>query len=311
MYNKKEWYLLKRMSEYGKVIMMIVGAFVMITAVESTYIKQRMDSNMFPVNNRYETISDKTNQRTSAPTEKNAVRPVQKSTEKTTVKATQKSTEKTTVKATQKSTEKTTVKATDKSQNKSAKTTKQVPTEPPTTSDNTSADKTTVSENNSKNEFVIMTDPPTEWSQELQDKYNEQYDRGYLIAIDNPDYSYATGQVLLCEEDKKLACQIVMGEAGGESFEDCCVVAQCLKDSMVFLRYNSIKEVQKECRYDGFREEYSEKAQAAVEYIFDQNKSAIAHRVLFFYAADLCQSEWHETQYHVLTRRYARYFDMW
>ena len=364
--------MLKKMSEYGKVIMVVVGAFVMITAVESTYIQQRMDSNRISVDNHYETISDKTNQRL-VPTEKSAVKPVQKSaekttvnvtqksaekttvnvtqkstekptvnaiqkstekstvkvsqksaekptvnatqksTEKTTAKTTQKSTEKTTVNVTQKSTEKPTVNTTDKSPKKSVKIPKQVPTEPPTTPDNqaTVSDKGHTIEENSNSGFVITTDPPTEWSQELQDKYNEQYDRGYLIAIDNPDYSYATGQVVLCEEDKKLACQIVMGEAGGEDFEDCCVVAQCLKDSMVFLGYNSIKEVQKECRYDGFREEYSAKAQAAVEYIFDQNRSAVAHRVLFFYAADLCQSEWHESQYHVLTRRYARYFDMW
>ena len=300
---------MKKNMAYIKSVMLFVCSFIMIMVVEITFTKQNAENSIIP--KRYELISDKTNQNPHIPAEKKAVRPVQPTTQKVTEKTTQKTTQKTTEKATQKAAKK----STQKTAEKATVIPTQVPTEIPTEWDIDNETQLFDTENGyyeyATEEFVIATDPPTEWSQELQDKYNEQYDRGYLIAIDNPDYAYSTGQVLLCEADKKLACQIVMGEAGGESFEDCCVVAQCLKDSMVFLRYNSIAEVQKECRYDGFKKEYSQTAQAAVEYIFDQNRSAIAHRVLFFYAADLCQSEWHETQYHVLTRRYARYFDMW
>lgn len=155
------------------------------------------------------------------------------------------------------------------------------------------------------------TDPPTEWSQELQDLYNAQYDAGYLLAIDEPDFNYSTVQVNLSDEDRKLACQIVYGEAGGEGFEQCCLVAQCLKDSMVSLGYTSIKDVQKYCQYDGWKENYSQVAEEAVDFIFSQNKSAVAHRVLFFYATDLCTSKWHETQNHILTIGNSRFFDMW
>lgn len=160
--------------------------------------------------------------------------------------------------------------------------------------------------------FVAPTEAPTEWSQELQDLYDAQYDAGYLVAIDNPDYSYYPElQITLSEEDRILACQIVQGEAGGEGYKSCCIVAQCLKDTMISLKYSSIKEVQEKCKYDGWSKEYGEDAIKAVEYIFDQNQSAIAHRVMFFYATDLCASKWHETQNYIVTVNKTRYFDMW
>lgn len=161
-------------------------------------------------------------------------------------------------------------------------------------------------------DFVIPTEPPTQWTQELQDMYDAQLEAGYLVAIDNPDYNYYPKlQINLSEEDRILACQIIQGEAGGEGFESCCLVAQCLKDTMISLGYSSIKEVQEKCKYDGWKEEYGEDAIKAVEYIFDQNQSAIAHRVMFFYATNLCSSKWHETQDYIVTVNKTRYFDMW
>ena len=158
---------------------------------------------------------------------------------------------------------------------------------------------------------MAPTEAPTEWSQELQDLYDAQYNAGYLVAIDNPDFNYYPKyQITLSEEDRILACQIIQGEAGGEGYESCCIVAQCLKDTMISLEYNSIKEVQEKCKYDGWSEEYGEDAIRAVEYIFDQNQSAIAHRVMFFYATNLCSSKWHETQNYIVTVNKTRYFDM-
>lgn len=195
------------------------------------------------------------------------------------------------------------------------------PTEPPTEAPTVPVDTTQIGAVNGElydgavlpedATYQNPTDPPTEWSQELQDLYDSQYDAGYLVAIDKPDFNYSTLQVNLSDEDRKLACQIVYGEAGGEGFEQCCLVAQCLRDSMLSLGYTSIKDVQKYCKYDGWKENYSKTAEDAVNFVFDQNKSAIAHRVLFFYATNLCTSKWHETQNHVLTIGNSRFFDMW
>lgn len=248
------------------------------------------------------------------PLEKSVTTNVYEVTPKKTAKSSvEKPTEKSTEKSKQKPTEKSTEEATEPTEAPTEEIT-EAPTEAPTefatmqvvtivTSTSTSGDY----------DYTLMnpTEPVTEWTQELQDLYDEQYNAGYLVAIDNPDYSYYPRlQINLSEEDKILACQIVQGEAGGEGYESCCVVAQCLKDSMISLGYKSIKEVQVNCKYDGWKEQYSEDALRAVEYIFDQNRSAIAHRVLFFYATNLCTSKWHETQNHILTINKTRYFDM-
>lgn len=236
---------------------------------------------------------------------------------KTSKSAVEKATEEPTEEATEKSTEEITEEVTEPTEAPT-----EVPTEAPTESETESATMQVVEiaseesmkslSQDSDSEYVAPTEAPTEWSQELQDLYDAQYEAGYLVAIDNPDYSYYPKfQITLSEEDRILACQIVQGEAGGEGYESCCIVAQCLKDTMISLEYSSIKEVQEKCKYDGWSEEYGEDARKAVEYIFDQNQSAIAHRVMFFYATDLCSSEWHETQNYILTVNKTRYFDMW
>ena len=235
--------------------------------------------------------------------------------------------EKSTEKATEKSTEKADKKADKKTDKKSKKKTKakeastEAPTEDSTESPTEfatmkivklySEDELEALSNSFAPTYLAPTEPPTEWTQELQDIYDAQYDAGYLVAIDNPDFSYAPKyKVVLSEKDRILAYQIVQGEAGGEGFESCCIVAQCLRDTMLTLKYSSIKEVQEKCKYDGWKKEYSEDAIKAVDYIFDQNKNAIAHRVMFFYATDLCTSKWHETQDYIVTVNKTRFFDM-
>ena len=249
---------------------------------------------------------------TEKATEKASQKATEKPTQKATEKATEKPTEKTTQKATEKATEKATVRATEKTTQKATK----KAAEKATVSDNKNKALSSTSRTSARKQLYPLA--PTEEATEPEAEIvissasaDAQNDAGYLIPIANPDYGYSTGQVILSDADRKLACQIVYGEAGGEGFEGCCLVAQCLKDSMVFLGYNSIADVQKYCRYDGWQENYSQTAEDAVNYIFDQNKSAVAHRILFFYATNICTSEWHETQNHVLTRGNSKFFDMW
>lgn len=300
-------------SKYAKIALVLVFSILLTIVVQSGSYQQKI-----PVNTN-STKSASLGNMVEKTAVKNSKQSKEKPTEKSTAKK-EKATEKATkpkVKATEKPTEKATkpkVKATEKP----TEAITQAPTETVTQLVTVPAtefviDVTVQSENSLSSQPVLNnpTEPPTEWSQELQDMYDAQYNAGYLVAIDNPDYGYCTGQVTLSEEDKKLACQIVYGEAGGEGFEGCCLVAQCLKDSMVFLGYNSIADVQKYCRYDGWQENYSQTAADAVNYIFDQNRSAVAHRILYFYATNLCTSKWHETQHYVLTRNNSRFFDMW
>lgn len=323
-------------SKYAKTAMSLVVSLIVALVAEGAAVKDNMLVN---VNSEpsgiYEKVEEKKSRSLSKDkadikkekavekaTEKTVQKATEKATEKPTQKATEKATEKPTEKATQKATEKLTEKSTQKAAVKSTEKATQKATEKAT---KTSAEKATVSDNKNKASSSdtsareqLYPLAPTEEATEPEAETvvsaasaDAQYDAGYLIPIANPDYAYSTGQVILSDADRKLACQIVYGEAGGEGFEGCCLVAQCLKDSMVFLGYNSIADVQKYCRYDGWQENYSQTAEDAVNYIFDQNKSAVAHRILFFYATNICKSEWHETQNHVLTRGNSKFFDMW
>lgn len=304
--------------KYVKLSVVLAFSLILTVVANSGAIEK---TNIKPVNTNkivtQEKVIKSKNAKKESATEKATEKSTQKAKEKATEKATQKktkATEKATQKATVKPTEVATEKATKKAKVNKATEPTLAPTEPPTeviTEESTCLVGSGTSAQNATQAPTAPTDAPTEWSQELQDLYDYQLSLGYVFAIDNPDYTYKTDPVVLSEEDRKLACQIVYGEAGGEGFVGCCLVAQCLKDSMVFLGHKSIKEVQKECRYDGWQENYSETAEQAVDFIFNQNKSAIAHRLLFFYATDMCTSEWHESQYHVLTRGNSRFFDMW
>lgn len=299
---------MQKYSKYAKIALVTVISLTLATVVQSAGVG-KLNSNTDMVRPRsyssVEEASSKNLKQTAKATEKATEKAIEKATAKAKTKAKTKATEKATEKPTEKATKKAKTQVKAKAKTKATEKATEKPTEAPTEA---VTEATTASATEA---YTVPTEPPTEWSQELQDNYDAQYNAGYLVAIDNPDYIYKTGQITLSKEDKELACQIVYGEAGGEGFEGCCLVAQCLKDSMAFLGYSSIADVQKYCRYDGWQKNYSETAKQAVEYIFDQNRSAVAHRLLYFYAPNLCKSEWHESQYFVLQRGNSRFFDMY
>lgn len=292
-------------SKYAKVALVLAFSLVATTIVQSSAINES-----YMLNTSETKIYEKTVDTENEESVESATYPVKKVTafensgmvKKSAKKPSEKVVEKTITKPTEAPTERPTQSPTVPTEKKQTK--------EEATSGEKSNDSIVLAETEDAT-YQNPTDPPTEWSQELQNLYDAQYDAGYLLAIDEPDFNYSTVQVNLSEEDRKLACQIVYGEAGGEGFEQCCLVAQCLKDSIVSLGYNSIKDVQKYCQYDGWKENYGQVAEEAVDFIFAQNKSAVAHRVLFFYATDLCTSKWHETQNHILTIGNSRFFDMW
>lgn len=158
------------------------------------------------------------------------------------------------------------------------------------------------------------TDPPVqETPEELAYKqalYQQQWDAGYFFAIDNPDPGYSTSPVVLTEEDRYYAQRIVMGEAGTEGFTGCALVAQTLRDAMVFDGYGSIKEVMEGNGYDGWYEYPNIDAINAVTYIFDQNRAAVQHRILYFYGTYI-ESDWHESQNFVCQWGVSKFYDRW
>ena len=142
--------------------------------------------------------------------------------------------------------------------------------------------------------------------------YNTQWDLGYLIAIDNPDTSYACAKITLTDEDRDLLERLCMGEFGSGGFIGASLIAQSVKDAMCFEGYSSVEEVIRECRYDGSTEiGTNDDCRQAVRYIFDENHDAVQHRIMYMYNPYMVQSSFHESQNFILAYGGVRFFDRW
>ena len=133
----------------------------------------------------------------------------------------------------------------------------------------------------------------------------------FLLDTDNVDYNYHGQPLYLSDSERTELAHLIMGEAGGEGFEGCCLLAQCVRDAMVYRGYNTIQEVIDGMTYYGYKYETCEDVENAIDYIFVQGNSAVQHRILVMYASDLCNGSWHETQNFVYQHNFVRFFDMW
>lgn len=142
--------------------------------------------------------------------------------------------------------------------------------------------------------------------------YDSQWDEGYLIAIDNPDYSYQCAPVTLTDEDRDLLERLCNGEFGSGGFVGASLIAQSVKDAMCFDGYQSVQAVITGCRYDGRTDRgTTEACRQAVRYIFDENHDAVQHRIMYMYNPVLVQSAFHESQNYIMTYQDVRFFDRW
>ena len=135
------------------------------------------------------------------------------------------------------------------------------------------------------------------------------YSGDALISIANPDSSYNPSSVTLSDYDRAKLERLVMGEAGSMGYEGCALVAQAIRDAMNLSNTSSIDEIISSYGYYGSTSiEPNADVKAAVSYIFDENGSAVQHRVLCFYIGS---SAWHETQNFVVELGGVRFFDMY
>lgn len=130
---------------------------------------------------------------------------------------------------------------------------------------------------------------------------------GYLIGISNPDPNYSPKKVTLSEYDRAKLERLVMGEAGSMGFNGCALVAQAIRDAMNRSNTTSIDRIISEYKYYApTNKTPTQTVKDAVSYIFDENGSAVQHRVLCFYTGT---SAWHETQTFVVGCGSVRFFD--
>ncbi len=142
--------------------------------------------------------------------------------------------------------------------------------------------------------------------------YNEQWNAGYLVAIDNPDKSYQCGQVTLSDHDRDLLERLCMGEFGSGGFVGAALIAQSVKDAMCFDGFRSVDTIIADYHYTGSTNiPANDACKQAVRYIFDENHDAVQHRILYMYNPLLVDSEFHESQNYILTYEDVRFFDRW
>ncbi|MBQ1829942.1 MAG: hypothetical protein II116_02675 [Ruminococcus sp.] len=140
--------------------------------------------------------------------------------------------------------------------------------------------------------------------------YQAQWDAGYLVAIDNPDYTYSCYHISLTDEDRDLLERLCYGEFGSGGFIGAAMIAQCVKDAMCFDGYSTVEDVIKYCRYDGSTTSgTSDECVQAVRYIFDDDGSAVQHRMLYMYNPYMVKSAFHESQNFILSYQGVRFFD--
>ena len=134
------------------------------------------------------------------------------------------------------------------------------------------------------------------------------YTGDVLLYIGNPDYSYSPSYVSLSSYDRAKLERLVMGEAGTMGFTGCALVAQSIRDAMNLSGTSSIDRIISEYQYFGSTSiEPNSDVLNAVSFIFDQNGSAVQHRVLCFYIG---YSSWHETQTFITEYDGVRFFDL-
>lgn len=130
-----------------------------------------------------------------------------------------------------------------------------------------------------------------------------------LIDISNPDDSYSPSMVSLSSYDRAKLERLVMGEAGSTGFNGAALVAQAIRDTMNLCGSTSIDYIISEYKYYGSTAgEPNQTVKDAVSYIFDENGSAVQHRILCFYTGT---SAWHETQNFIVGYGTMRFFDFY
>lgn len=140
--------------------------------------------------------------------------------------------------------------------------------------------------------------------------YSAQWNAGYLVAVDYPDKGYSCPHVELSDENRQLLERLCMGEFGSGGFTGAALIAQAVKNAMAYYGYEDVATVIKEMHYTGKLKNNPTKAvKDAIIYVFDMDKDAIQHRILFMYNPKLVQSEFHESQRYICTYKNVRFFD--
>lgn len=140
--------------------------------------------------------------------------------------------------------------------------------------------------------------------------------QGGLIDIEDPQEAYAkkvaSTKFTVTGADRDLLERLVYGEAGNQGPVGIALVAQCIRDAMLYEGFDSVAEVRTKFQYAGsIYRGTSDLVKEVVAYIFDEGGYAVEHPILYFYAprnGEPTQDGFHETQVFVVQYNRSRFF---
>lgn len=149
-------------------------------------------------------------------------------------------------------------------------------------------------------------------TQKKKASYKKQWDKGYLFALDYPDENYSCPHVELSEENRVLIEKICLAEFGTGGFNGAVLIAQSIKNAMVYYNTDDVEKIIGKLKYSGRKSANSSKTvQDAITYVFDMDLNAVQHRILYKYNPDVVGgiSKFHESKEYVCTYNNVRFFD--
>lgn len=120
--------------------------------------------------------------------------------------------------------------------------------------------------------------------------------------------STATVRYALTAAERDEIERVVMAEAGAEPYKGQMAVAQCILNACE-RESKRPNEIVIEYKYTDNRPDPTDEVKAAVSAVFDYGETVTDAEILYFYAPELCDSEWHESQEYVMTIGGHRFFE--
>ncbi len=111
----------------------------------------------------------------------------------------------------------------------------------------------------------------------------------------------------LSDDERIVVENIVMGEAGAESYEGQVLVAQCILNACIKEGLQP-SEVRKSYQYSGWHTNPTKSVKKAVRNVFDNGFELTNEQILYFYNPNICKSDWHETQRLVVIEGSHKFF---
>ena len=111
----------------------------------------------------------------------------------------------------------------------------------------------------------------------------------------------------LTDHERDTVERVVMAESGGEPLEGQMLVAQCILNAAEKSGERP-DAVVVAFKYTAARPKPTDSVRRAVSAVFDDGKTVVDEKILYFYAPALCSSEWHESQRFVIEEGGHRFF---